>query len=81
MLHRFLLGFGSVTEYIGYNAMSDFFPTMSMKPNPQCSSSHCKQRQTAEHKPLLKKVTDGLGEDSQSDTVVHEDNVWGKWLG
>ena len=43
---RYLLGFGDVTHYLGYNALQDFFPTMSMKPNPQCDDSHCRKQQT-----------------------------------
>ena len=38
---RYLLGFGTVSQYVGYNALSDFFPSMSMKPNPQCDNNHC----------------------------------------
>ena len=42
---RFLLGFGTVTQYVGYSALTDFFPTMTMRPNPHCQNSHCRQRQ------------------------------------
>jgi len=34
-----------VSYYLGYNAMQDFFPTMSMKPNPQCSDQNCRKQQ------------------------------------
>ncbi len=27
--------------------MDDFFPTMTMKPNPDCDDYHCKQQQKA----------------------------------
>lgn len=37
--------FGTVSYYLGYNAMQDFFPTMSMKPNPQCNDRHCRRQQ------------------------------------
>jgi len=40
-----LLNFGKVTPYLGYNAMVDFFPTMSLKPNPDCDDYFCRQRQ------------------------------------
>ncbi|TRZ00141.1 hypothetical protein DNTS_030922, partial [Danionella cerebrum] len=33
---KYLLGFGTVSYYLGYNAMQDFFPSMAMKANPQC---------------------------------------------
>lgn len=40
-----LLKFGKVSHYLGYNAMEDFFPTMTLRPNPNCDDAHCKQRQ------------------------------------
>jgi len=43
---RYLLQFGDVTHYLGYNALQDFFPVMSMKPNEQCDDNHCKRQQT-----------------------------------
>ncbi|NXS11941.1 UBA5 enzyme, partial [Neodrepanis coruscans] len=42
---KYLLNFGTVSYYLGYNAMQDFFPTMSMKPNPQCSDHNCRKQQ------------------------------------
>lgn len=29
----------------GYNALKDYFPTMEMRPNPQCTNSACMERQ------------------------------------
>merc|ERR1719309_893577 len=42
---KYLLDFGEVSHYVGYNALSDFFPKMSMKPNPSCDNRDCCQRQ------------------------------------
>lgn len=42
---KYLLDFGKVTPYLGYNALDDFFPTWSMKPNPDCNDRFCVQRQ------------------------------------
>lgn len=42
---KYLLKFGKVTPYLGYNALEDFFPTWSMKPNPDCSDRFCVERQ------------------------------------
>lgn len=42
---RYLLKFGTVSYYLGYNAMQDFFPTMTMKANPQCNDSYCRKQQ------------------------------------
>jgi len=38
-----------VQPFLGYNALSDFFPTYTMGPNPECVNSHCVKRQ-AEYK-------------------------------
>merc|ERR1719309_871139 len=40
-----LLQFGKVSHYLGYNAMDDFFPSMALKPNPQCDDGNCVKRQ------------------------------------
>ena len=42
---RYLLTFGEVSMYLGYNALSDFFPRYEMKPNPTCSQSSCVRAQ------------------------------------
>ncbi|XP_015577562.1 ubiquitin-like modifier-activating enzyme 5 [Ricinus communis] len=42
---KFLLQFGHVSPYLGYNSLKDYFPTMEMKPNPQCSNAACLERQ------------------------------------
>lgn len=42
---KYLLKFGKVSPYLGYNALDDFFPTWSMKPNPDCSDQFCLKRQ------------------------------------
>merc|ERR1719445_2214180 len=49
---KYLLKFGSVSHYLGYNAMDDFFPKYSMKPNPDCDEYHCKKRQEERAKEL-----------------------------
>lgn len=49
---KFMLNFGKVTPYLGYNALDDFFPTWSMKPNLDCSDKFCVQRQ-GEHQAKL----------------------------
>lgn len=49
---KYLLGFGKVSPYLGYNALDDFFPTWSMKPNPDCSDRFCIERQS-EYKHIM----------------------------
>jgi ubiquitin-like modifier-activating enzyme 5 len=74
---KYLLGFGTTTHYLGYNALEDFFPTMSLKPNPLCDNYQCTQRQ-AEFQEILKnrpKVEEACS--TEKNEVVHEDNDWG----
>ena len=42
---KHLLNFGTVSYYLGYNALLDYFPTMQMKPNTDCSDGFCKKCQ------------------------------------
>ncbi|KAK7111819.1 ubiquitin-like modifier-activating enzyme 5 [Littorina saxatilis] len=71
---KYLLQFGDVSYYLGYNAMLDFFPRMILKPNPQCDDSYCKKRQTefqareATRPKVQVEITEA--------EVVHEDNEW-----
>ncbi|KAG0715162.1 Ubiquitin-like modifier-activating enzyme 5 [Chionoecetes opilio] len=73
---KHLLNFGQVSYYLGYNALVDFFPTMTVRPNPQCEDSWCRKRQ-AEYaarkaaEPIVEKV------EVVEEEVVHEDNNWG----
>lgn len=71
---KYLLNFGEVSDYLGYNAMNDFFPKMSLKPNPQCDDRHCQARQKeyqAKPKPVaeVEQVVD--------EQPLHDDNEWG----
>jgi ubiquitin-like modifier-activating enzyme 5 len=42
---KYLLNFGEVSCYLGYNALEDFFPRQEIRPNPQCEDRFCRQRQ------------------------------------
>lgn len=60
--------------------MSDFFPTMSMKPNPQCSSSHCRLRQEEYNKYLEMHPPAGNSDKeakNDAEEVIHDSNEWG----
>lgn len=74
---RYLLDFGEVSYYLGYNALVDFFPAMTVKPNPHCEDSWCRKRQEeyAAKKASEPKVQK---EEVKEEEVVHEDNEWGK---
>ena len=39
------MNFGEASDYLGYNAMNDFFPRMTMKPNKDCDEFHCRDKQ------------------------------------
>lgn len=69
---KYLLRFGTVTRYLGYNALQDFFPSYGMKPNPSCDESFCIKRQKefalAEKPVVVAEV--------EEETVLHESNEW-----
>ncbi|OAE21811.1 hypothetical protein AXG93_2550s1500 [Marchantia polymorpha subsp. ruderalis] len=81
---KYLLGFGVVSKYLGYSALKDFFPTMEMKPNPQCTNNSCLQRQREFEatKPArdaaAKAEAERLAaEEALAATVsLHEENEW-----
>lgn len=74
---RKLLGFGTISWYLGYNALSDFFPSMMIKPNPSCVDNFCLKRQE-EFKSQVKEEPECINKDQPEDSVVtHEDNEWG----
>lgn len=69
---KYLLRFGTVTRYLGYNALQDFFPSYGMKPNPSCDESFCVKRQKefalAEKPVVVAQV--------EEEAVLHESNEW-----
>ncbi|XP_051129563.1 ubiquitin-like modifier-activating enzyme 5 [Andrographis paniculata] len=77
---KYLLKFGNVTPYLGYNSLNDFFPTMAMKPNPQCSNAACLERQKEYN--LAKPARDAAAKantEAQKPPeleCLHEDNEW-----
>ncbi|XP_074549374.1 ubiquitin-like modifier-activating enzyme 5 [Halichoeres trimaculatus] len=73
---KFLLKFGTVSYYLGYNAMQDFFPSMAMKANPQCNDSYCR-RQQEEYKKKEAERPKVEVEQEEEEEVIHEDNEWG----
>jgi len=73
---KYLLEFGTVGYYLGYNALKDFFPSDSMKPNPECDNSFCVRRQH-EYKEYLKTRPAPEKKVEEVKPVVHEDNDWG----
>uniref|UniRef100_A0A3Q0SUK3 Ubiquitin-like modifier-activating enzyme 5 n=1 Tax=Amphilophus citrinellus TaxID=61819 RepID=A0A3Q0SUK3_AMPCI len=72
---KYLLKFGTVSYYLGYNAMQDFFPAMAMKANPQCNDRHCR-RQQEEYKRKEAEQPKVIVVQEEEE-VIHEDNEWG----
>jgi len=67
---KYLLEFGEVSHYLGYNALSDFFPKYEMKPNPTCSASWCCKQQKLKEGQTVK--TDFMVKPEDDVPVVHE---------
>uniref|UniRef100_A0A7S0TRU7 Ubiquitin-like modifier-activating enzyme 5 n=1 Tax=Hemiselmis andersenii TaxID=464988 RepID=A0A7S0TRU7_HEMAN len=55
---KYLLEFGDVAEYLGYNAMKNFFPAYGLFPNPQCEDGNCCKNQV-KYKEWLSKSNGG----------------------
>ena len=73
---KYLLKFGTASHYLGCNAMLDFFPSMSMKPNSGCDEYHCVKRQKERAKRLEENPIIDLNVETE-EAMVHEDNDWG----
>ncbi|CAI5438090.1 unnamed protein product [Caenorhabditis angaria] len=74
---KYLLQFGEVSPYVGYNALKDFFPRDSIKPNPSCDDRHCILRQKEYQEKLKNQPEIEVEEKIEDDFVVHEENNWG----
>ncbi|EFC39639.1 predicted protein [Naegleria gruberi] len=79
---KYLLRFGKISYYLGYSAINDYFPTMKVRPNPQCSNPMCLKRQTE----IAKLKEEGLldldldeedKEQADEKKIVHTENEWG----
>lgn len=77
---KVLLGFGQVSDYLGYSALRDYFPCMTLKPNPACSDAWCvrrqqeAQKQAAQEALKVKNVEEQIAENTGD---IHPDNEWG----
>jgi len=77
---KYLLKFGDVSHYLGYNAMKDFFPTMSLKPNKACDDYHCRKQQKKfeeEEFERLKNQPEIIETKEEEVENLHEENEWG----
>lgn len=72
---KYLLNFGEVSDYLGYNALIDFFPKMSLKPNTQCDDRFCLERQNEFNaRPKVEKKDEKVVMDT---APRHADNLYG----
>jgi len=71
---KYLLEFGEVSEYLGYNALNDFFPKMALRPNSGCDDSNCRKRQEEFNaRPKVEKVISTPVDEGP----LHETNEFG----
>lgn len=77
---KYLLKFGQVSPYLGYNALKDYFPTMAMKPNVQCSNPACleRQREYILAKPARDAAAKAMAEEESkvAEGPIHAENEW-----
>lgn len=70
-----LLDFGEVSDYLGYNALNDFFPKMTLRPNAQCDDRWCVLRQAeVAARPPVEQAVEAVAEE---EGPLHEENAWG----
>lgn len=80
---KYLLGFGTVTQYLGYASLMDFFPTMAIRANPGCLNPLCmrlqaayKAKQESPEAIAARQQAEAEAVAAESRAVVHEDNEW-----
>eukprot|EP00792_Barthelona_sp_PAP020_P005884 TRINITY_DN2838_c0_g1_i1.p1 TRINITY_DN2838_c0_g1~~TRINITY_DN2838_c0_g1_i1.p1 ORF type:complete len:386 (-),score=138.96 TRINITY_DN2838_c0_g1_i1:240-1349(-) len=73
---KFLLGFGMVSPYVGYNVLSDFFPSIEMKPNVDCEVCKELQRGYIERNVNIDSYLQGIQVAVEETEVEIIDNEW-----
>lgn len=81
---KYLLDFGEVSQFLGYNAFTDFFPRYPLSANPDCSDPICRQRQAevakipeAERRINARSNKQKEEEEVDLKNVKHDENDWG----
>eukprot|EP00658_Telonema_sp_P-2_P010211 TRINITY_DN1384_c0_g1_i6.p1 TRINITY_DN1384_c0_g1~~TRINITY_DN1384_c0_g1_i6.p1 ORF type:complete len:408 (+),score=122.05 TRINITY_DN1384_c0_g1_i6:181-1404(+) len=74
---KYLLGFGTVSAYLGYNAMDDYFPSMCLTPSTTCPNLACQRLQKQYAGWSMSEVMPWKVDGSAAEAVVHEENEWG----
>ncbi len=77
---KYLLSFGQVSYYLGYNAMNNFFPSDMIRCNKECTNNACRRQQTkwdlVGWSPQVWKGAGHSGKD-HDEAPIHDDNEWG----
>lgn len=74
---KLLLGFGRVAPFLGYAALTDYFPAYAMRPNPACTDANCRKWQA--NAPAL--PSESAPAKADTSAPVHASNDWGTcWL-
>eukprot|EP01135_Chromosphaera_perkinsii_P001386 Nk52_evm3s166 gene=Nk52_evmTU3s166 len=77
---KYLLQFGDTSYYLGYSAMTDHFPTMVLRANPECNNNQCRSQQKLYSEKMARLAEENKGkevEGVEEEEVIHEDNEWG----
>eukprot|EP00923_Selenidium_pygospionis_P028052 GHVN01050616.1.p1 GENE.GHVN01050616.1~~GHVN01050616.1.p1 ORF type:complete len:350 (+),score=81.57 GHVN01050616.1:81-1130(+) len=74
---KYLLKFGDVTPLLGYNSLSDFFPSQELKPNPHCFDLSCQKRQQEYREGNLKMFEFKRKQPDKQQPILHEGNTFG----
>merc|ERR1719198_1274754 len=74
---KFLLKFGEVSPFLGYDALGDFFPTYPMVANPECANPACRRLQAewAERR-KTEVVEEPAPAAAVEEAPLHEENEW-----
>lgn len=76
---KYMLKFGTIAHYVGYAALTDFYPTMRLHCNKDCENGACRAAQKAflaSGKKTLLPWEPSEAEEVQQ-APIHEDNDWG----
>ena len=75
---KYLLKFGTVSQFLGYNAFADFFPKYPLTPNPECSDAKCLEYQKYyTDNPDKRRLKEEEVKKPEVTKDLHEENDWG----
>jgi len=74
---KYLLEFGEVSNFLGYNAMQNFFPSYTLKPNLSCSNKDCAKASQVYQENLKNILSVSTKKQRDNIPITHSDNHWG----